>query len=122
MSNRCDTFSLTVVLPVHNEEAILERNVLTLAQHLDAVEQLDEFEILLVCDGCYDESERVSAALVERLPGRVRTISLYVRGLGRAIRAGIAAASYDFVQFSIFLRRGEEHVSIFACGTHKCDS
>jgi glycosyltransferase involved in cell wall biosynthesis len=93
------SFSLSVVLPVHNEEAILERNVLALARHLDAFEQLDEFEILLVCNGCCDGSERVSAALAERQPRRIRAICLDVRGLGHAIRAGITAASHEFVMF-----------------------
>jgi len=93
------SFSLSVVLPVHDEEAILERNILALARYLDALEQLDEFEILLVCNGCRDGSERVSAALAERQPRRIRAICLDVRGLGHAIRAGIRAASHEFVMF-----------------------
>jgi glycosyltransferase involved in cell wall biosynthesis len=92
-------FNLTVVLPVHNEEAILERNVLALAEHLDASDQLDGFEILLVCNGCRDSSERVSAELAKRLPEHVRALCLEVRGLGHAIRAGIQAAAYDFIMF-----------------------
>jgi dolichyl-phosphate beta-glucosyltransferase len=99
MSDHCGTFSLTVVLPVHNEEAILERNVLALALHLDAIEELDEFEILLVCNGCQDDSVRISTELERRLPGRVRSLCLETRGLGRAISAGIRAAAYDFIMF-----------------------
>lgn len=93
------SFSLTVVLPVHNEEAILERNVVALVRHLDASDQLDDFELLLVCNGCRDSSERVSAELADRFPGRVRAICLDVRGLGHAIRAGIREASYDLIMF-----------------------
>lgn len=53
MSNQCDSFSLPLCCLYTTSEAILERNVLTLASI----------------------------------------------ALGRAIRAGIAAASYDFVMF-----------------------
>ena len=97
--SRRPPFSLSIVLPVHNEEAILEQNVVALEQHLAALDQLDEFEILLVCNGCRDGSERVSARLAERMRGRVRALNLETRGLGRAIRAGISAASYDFIMF-----------------------
>jgi glycosyltransferase involved in cell wall biosynthesis len=91
--------SLSVVLPVHNEEAILEQNVLALERHLDSLEQLDAFEVLLVCNGCSDASERVSARLAGRVNGHVRMLCLDARGLGRAIRAGIDAAAYDFIMF-----------------------
>lgn len=90
--------SLTVILPVHNEEAILETNVVALERHLQSLEQLDAFEILLVCNGCSDGSERVGARLAER-SAHVRLMCLEARGLGHAIRAGIAAAAYDFLMF-----------------------
>jgi len=93
------SFSLSVVLPVHDEEAILEQNVVALERHLDALDQLDEFEILLVCNGCRDGSERIGARLAERMQGRVRALCLEIRGLGHAIRAGIGAASYDVIMF-----------------------
>jgi len=93
------SFSLSIVLPVHNEEAILEQNVVALERHLDALDQLDEFEILLVCNGCRDGSERISARLAERMQGHVRALCLEARGLGHAIGAGISAASYDFIMF-----------------------
>ena len=93
------SFDLSVVLPVHNEEAILEQNVEVLARHLATVPLLDRFEILLVCNGCLDGSEQVCRRLVERMSGRVKMLCLETRGLGHAIRAGITAASYDFVMF-----------------------
>jgi glycosyltransferase involved in cell wall biosynthesis len=92
-------FTLSIVLPVCDEEAILERNVVALEQHLTGLRLLDRFEILLVCNGCRDGSEALSRRLAERMPGRVRALSLDKRGLGRAIRAGIRAASYDQVMF-----------------------
>jgi hypothetical protein len=92
-------FNLSVVLPVCDEEAILEQGVVTLERHLGAVDLLDEFEILLVCNGCRDQSDRIGRRLAERLPARVRALSLESRGLGRAIRAGILASSYEFVMF-----------------------
>ena len=86
-------------MPVHNEEPILEATVLAVERHLRTMRELDGFEILLVCNGCQDASERISAELERRLPGRVRSLCLETRGLGRAISAGIRAAAYDFVMF-----------------------
>ena len=84
---------------MHNEEPILEATVLAVERHLGALADLDGFEILLVCNGCQDASPRISAELEQRLPGRVRSLCLETRGLGRAISAGIAAAAYDHVMF-----------------------
>lgn len=92
-------FNLSVVLPVHNEEAILERNVEALVQHLASLRVLDRFEVLLVCNGCRDRSEHVAEQLALRMPGQVRAMRLEGRGLGRAIAEGIRAASFDFVMF-----------------------
>jgi glycosyltransferase involved in cell wall biosynthesis len=99
LSNGRPSFDLSVVLPVYNEEAILERNVVALEQYLAGLDLLDRFEIILVCNGCGDDSERVSRGLADRSPDRVKALCLETRGLGRAIRAGIGAASYDFVMF-----------------------
>ena len=92
-------FNLSVVLPVCNEEGILERNVIALERHLAGIPLLDAFEIVLVCNGCRDGSERLSRALEARYPNRIRALSLEARGLGRAIRAGIDAASHEYIMF-----------------------
>lgn len=92
-------FNLSVVLPVCNEESILEENVLALERHLAGMQQLDGFEILLVCNGCRDGSVRISERLADKVPGRIRTLCLDTRGLGHAVRAGISASSFDFVMF-----------------------
>ena len=92
-------FNLSVVLPICNEEGILERNVTALERHLAAIPHLDAFEIILVCNGCRDDSERLSRALEARYPNRIRALCLEARGLGRAIRAGIDAASHACIMF-----------------------
>jgi GT2 family glycosyltransferase len=90
---------LTVVLPVHNEQPILEDNVNAIAAHLTALAIVDRFEIVLVCNGCTDDSERIAAELSARRPNAVRSITLVARGLGHAIREGIRLASCDHVMF-----------------------
>jgi dolichol-phosphate mannosyltransferase len=84
---------------VHNEAPILETSVLALERHLGSLRDLDRFEILLVCNGCQDDSPHISADLERRMPGRVRSLCIPTRGLGRAISAGIESAAYDFVMF-----------------------
>jgi glycosyltransferase involved in cell wall biosynthesis len=99
MSQDQRSFNLSVVLPVHDEQAILEQSVLALERHLSTIALLDRFEILLVCNGCLDDSEGISRRLAERMPDRIKALSLRDRGLGRAIRAGIGAAAHEAVMF-----------------------
>ncbi len=91
--------NLSVVLPVHNEAPILEANTLAIADHLGRSPLIDRFEILLACNGCVDASEQIGRSLAARYPDTIRSASLAVRGLGRAIREGIGLARYDMVMF-----------------------
>jgi dolichyl-phosphate beta-glucosyltransferase len=87
------------VLPVHNEEAVLDENIAALERHLAECAAIDHFEILLVCNGCTDRSVEICSTLAASLPGPIRTLELEVRGLGHAIREGIKHSTYDTVLF-----------------------
>jgi glycosyltransferase involved in cell wall biosynthesis len=91
--------ALSVVLPLHNEERVLEPYVLAIERHLDTSPLVDEFEVLLVCNGCVDRSEEIARHLAATRPQRIRTLSLPTRGLGHAIREGIRAAAHPTVMF-----------------------
>lgn len=88
----------TLIIPVHNEEAVLERNALALYGCLEALKDVKRFELVLACNGCTDSSEEISRALSKRLPG-VTHISIEGRGLGTAIKEAALKAKYPMVMF-----------------------
>lgn len=90
---------LSVLLPVHNEEPILQENVVALERHLAQSATVGRFEIVLVCNGCSDRSEQISSELAAAHPGTIRVRALETRGLGHAIREGLEQAVYDPVMF-----------------------
>ena len=80
--------TLSVLIPVHNEERTLERV-------LDAVEARPEVtEVVVVDDGSTDATPEILAAREFTKPAQVLTHPLN-RGKGAAIRTAIAAATGD---------------------------
>jgi glycosyltransferase involved in cell wall biosynthesis len=85
---------LSVVIPVHNEEKILERATHDLVNGLDGLEV--SYEILLAENGSADATAEVARALAARLEG-IRTFSVPEPNYGRALKEGIARATGEFV-------------------------
>jgi glycosyltransferase involved in cell wall biosynthesis len=76
----------SVVLPIHNQADHLERMVLG---HLEVLERLQwPYELLLVTNGCRDDSPAIARRLGEQHAG-VRALDLPAGGWGRAVRAGL---------------------------------
>ncbi|GMR04292.1 MAG: hypothetical protein BMS9Abin23_0185 [Thermodesulfobacteriota bacterium] len=90
--------SLSLILPVHNEEPILERNVTALNNYLGKSAVLDSYEILLVLNGCTDASEEIATMLSGDHP-EIRHVTIEERGLGNAILKATEIAAYDCVMF-----------------------
>lgn len=88
----------TLIIPIHNEEAILRKNALALHDYLKTVPLAGSFEIILSLNGCTDGSERISKELAAAYPG-IRYITIAGRGLGAAIKAAALAASSDMMMF-----------------------
>lgn len=85
---------ITVIIPVYNEEAILESATLGL---VDKMERLGEtFEIILAENGSKDGTVRVAESLAERIP-QIRHFSLGEPNYGRALREGILKARGRYV-------------------------
>ena len=86
--------ALTVVLPAHNEADMLEEAVRDVATGLRG--RARSFEIVVVENGSAD----ATAAIANRLAGEypeVRALSLAEADYGRALRAGLLAASGEVV-------------------------
>ena len=81
-----------VVIPARDERQRIEACLLALAGQRDL--DPDEFELIVVLDGCRDDTAEVARRTLERAPGlRVHTIELAEgQGVGRARRRGMNLA------------------------------
>ncbi|MFC1610535.1 glycosyltransferase family 2 protein, partial [Myxococcota bacterium] len=88
------TPDLSVVIPIHNEEAILDTAVRVLHQRL--CKRGGGFEILLCENGSVDRTASVARQL-ERELNDVQVIQIDVPNYGRALRQGIFAARGEHI-------------------------
>jgi glycosyltransferase involved in cell wall biosynthesis len=89
--------SLTVVFPMYNEEAYLERAVRAARE---ALEGAFDYEIVIVDDASTDRTGALADALARSDP-RVRVVHNTVnRRLGGSLRAGYAAATKDLIFYT----------------------
>ena len=90
--------SLSVVLPMHNEEAYVRRAVAAARQGAKTVS--GDYEIVVVDDASADRTRETAEALA-REDSRVRVLhQLERRGLGATLRLGYAAATRELVLYS----------------------
>lgn len=93
------TLALSIVIPVHNEEALLEvmvQNVLIATEKLES-----NFELILVENGSRDRSARIAESLSNK-DQRVRVIREAKADYGRALRLGLSAARGEWIaNFSV---------------------
>lgn len=91
---------LSLIIPVHDEQDQLVASLDALFAHLESLRArvLSDFEVLLVDNGSSDATAAIGRAQMERRPS-LRLLRLESRGLGRAIREGIAQAAFDLAMF-----------------------
>src|SRR5881409_388427 len=90
--------SLSVVIPMYNEEAYVERSVAAARAVLEGMGA--EWEIVVVDDASTDGTGALADGLARSDP-RVRVVHNPVnRRLGGALRAGYAAAAKDLVFYT----------------------
>lgn len=89
-----ETPKVSVVIPIYNEESILESSVTELVEHLEATGWA--WEILLAENGSRDRTVPLAQALAARHPG-VRTFSAGEPNYGKALREGILRARGELV-------------------------
>ena len=88
---------LSIVIPIYNEERILEHSVNELFTELEAAEPGLEFEVLLAENGSKDATVLIAERLAERYGGRLRCFSYPEPNYGGALREGIFRARGKFV-------------------------
>ena len=83
---------LTVLIPVIDEQDIIEANTLRLLDYLRNFGQV--FEIIIVSNGSTDSTSEIGRRL-DRTIEEVRFFEIPARGVGRAFSQGVDKALYD---------------------------
>lgn len=95
--NRCVDVSL--VLPCYNSADIITKSLSTLTDLVRHDHR--EWELVVVCDGCVDETARLANKFRDQSNVRCSVISYSKnRGKGYAVRAGLASARGSFRVFT----------------------
>ncbi|MGH7685423.1 MAG: dolichyl-phosphate beta-glucosyltransferase [Candidatus Dormibacteria bacterium] len=89
--------SVDIVLPVLNEERVLEHSVRTLREHLNLLTQFDS-RIVIADNGSTDDTLPVARWLAATMPG-VALLHLKERGRGRALRTAWLISQADVVAY-----------------------
>lgn len=83
---------LSIVIPIYNEEAILEKEVRQIISEMGAVLPELNYELLLVENGSFDRTRSIAQQLEKTYP-QVRTIYLPTAGYGQALKQGLLQSS-----------------------------
>ena len=91
---------VSIVIPVHNEEAVLEASVLGIVRAL-RVRGYQDWELWLVDNGSYDQTPDIAQRLSREMP-QLRYLRLEEPGYGRAMQEGLLRARGEvLVNFDI---------------------
>jgi len=85
---------ISLVIPVHNEEKILQENLEKILGYLNFLRE--ESEILLVENGSTDRTFAI-ASEISRRDKRVKVLSIDQKDLGKALKKGILNANGEFL-------------------------
>src|SRR5579875_2649906 len=88
--------AVSVVIPLYNEQAIIDRNLETLAAFFNDIVGAGEWLFILVDNGSTDQTPSKVRAAVERWP-LSRCVNLPEPNYGAALRAGLTAANTRWV-------------------------
>lgn len=93
--------SFSIIIPIYNEEEILEKQVKKLISAVDRVLMYSEYEIVLVENGSTDNTYSIANKLVEKY-SHIKLVHLDTPSYGLAFKEGVLHAKYDVVvQFDI---------------------
>lgn len=90
-------YSLSVVLPAHNEEQVIADTVSNVCRTLASWTQ--DFEVIVVNDGSIDQTGAILAQLIQIEPHLRVIIHPVNQGYGAALVSGFTAASKELVFF-----------------------
>lgn len=100
----------SLVLPVHNQAEHVAHMTQSLLAALAKLER--RCELVLVPNGCRDASPEICAELADRHPGAIQVVPLAKGGWGRAVAAGLEAATGDLLGYTNSARTTPETATL----------
>jgi len=95
--------NFSVLIPVYNEEEILEPSVGKLMNFLES-QGLYEYQIVVCSNGSTDKTDEIGAALQKKYPDKFKFISIPERGVGLAFkRMAVEAKTEKLVSIDVDL-------------------
>jgi glycosyltransferase involved in cell wall biosynthesis len=94
MKNEVSKKSLSLIIPAHNAEHIIEDSVI---EYNNIFSDIEEFEIIIVCNACTDNTFKVVTNLAKRYP--IKILNIPHRGKGNALRRGFDKAQFQLMGF-----------------------
>jgi len=92
---KAQDYSISVIVPIYNEIALIERSLVHISSFMDA--HFSNYEILIIESGSTDGSDEICNRLAETFPN-ITVIHEELRsGFGSALRIGYAQASNDLI-------------------------
>lgn len=99
LSDSATPLSISAFFPAYNDAATIASVVIAAVQTLEKI--TPDYEVVVVDDGSRDCTPRVLDELQKFYPERLRVIRhAQNRGYGGALRAGIAAARFDWIFYT----------------------
>lgn len=87
--------NLSLVIPVHNSEDIIERTVEEYYSFFS--DKVGEMEIITVCNACSDNTVKICNELKEKFP--IKIVEIARKGKGYALIEGFSNSSYEVIGF-----------------------
>lgn len=85
--------NLSILIPVYNEEEILEKNVMKLVKFLD--ENFSNYEVIICSNGSNDKTNEIGRDLSHIYQGKVKFLSIDRRGVGLAFKEMVSNAKNE---------------------------
>lgn len=93
--NKKHKFGVSLIIPAHNAETIIENSILEYVRFLSRYE---EYELIIVCNACRDNTIELAKKSVNDNKN-IKIIELKERGKGFAILEGFKRARYEITGF-----------------------
>lgn len=89
------SIEISIVIPVYNEDDILEENINTLAKYFDSVIGQGKWQFVIVDNGSVDATPQILKDLLPKYPPS-KSVHEPIPNYGNALRAGLLAADTPY--------------------------